>query len=214
VRKEGVELHWAADSTPTAVRLSRTLLTPPKPGAVHAESVTAPPPEPLKQNLLVEDGSKSGGAIDKTVRFGEAYEYRAQHVARVTVDNQTLELDGELSAAVRADVLDVFPPAVPTGLAAVATVPEPGAEAANAKPSIDLSWQPVTDPDVAGYIVYRREGNGDWQRISPAQPVVAPGFHDANVAPGHTYSYAVSAIDQKGHESSRSAETRETVPQP
>jgi fibronectin type 3 domain-containing protein len=42
--------------------------------------------------------------------------------------------------------------------------------------------------------------------------VVGPAFHDAQVAPGHTYTYAVSAVDQGGHESARSAEARETVP--
>ena len=98
---------------------------------------------------------------------------------------------------------------VPTGLAAVATAGDTGTEA-----SIDLSWQPVTDSDLAGYTIYRSESGGAWRRISPAEPVVPPAYHDAQVQPGHTYSYAVSAIDQLGHESARSAETEETVPQP
>jgi hypothetical protein len=34
------------------------------------------------------------------------------------------------------------------------------------------------------------------------------------VQPGHTYMYAVSAVDQQGHESARSAEAEETVPGP
>jgi hypothetical protein len=34
------------------------------------------------------------------------------------------------------------------------------------------------------------------------------------VQPGHTYFYAVSAIDQEGHQSARSAEAQETVPGP
>ncbi len=107
------------------------------------------------------------------------------------------------------EALDIFPPAIPTGLAAVATAGDAGMET-----SIDLSWQPVTDPDLAGYAVYRSESGGAWRRISPAQPIVPPAYHDAQVQPGHTYSYAVSAIDQGGHESARSAETEETVPQP
>ena len=53
-----------------------------------------------------------------------------------------------------------------------------------------------------------------WQRISPAQPVVGPGYHDPNVQPGHTYIYAVTAIDQSGHESARSNEASDTVPAP
>ena len=125
------------------------------------------------------------------------------------VDGKTLELDGELSAPVRVEALDVFPPETPTGLAAVATTGEGSGQTA-----IDLSWQPVTDPELAGYIVYRREGEGAWQRISSAGPLVPPAFHDAGVQPGHSYRYAVSAIGQNGHESARSAEAEESVPNP
>jgi fibronectin type 3 domain-containing protein len=78
--------------------------------------------------------------------------------------------------------------------------------------SIDLSWEPVAEPDVAGYFVYRRENADAWQRISPAAPVVGPGFHDALIESGHKYRYAVSAVDQGGHESARSAEIEETAP--
>jgi fibronectin type 3 domain-containing protein len=83
-----------------------------------------------------------------------------------------------------------------------------------AGPAIDLSWQPGTEADLAGYIVYRREDDGAWQRISPPQPVVGPAFRDAQVQAGHAYHYAVSAVDQGGHESARSAEAQETVPNP
>ena len=44
--------------------------------------------------------------------------------------------------------------------------------------------------------------------------MVAPAFHDTHVLPGHTYIYAVSAVDQGGHESGRSADAQETVPNP
>jgi fibronectin type 3 domain-containing protein len=80
--------------------------------------------------------------------------------------------------------------------------------------SIDLSWKANTDTDLAGYAVYRREGDGPWQRISTAEPVVGPAFHDAHVRPGQAYRYAVTALDQTGHESGRSAEAEETAPQP
>jgi fibronectin type 3 domain-containing protein len=98
---------------------------------------------------------------------------------------------------------------VPTGLAAVASLGANGGETA-----IDLSWQPDTEADVAGYVVYRREGDGEWERISPAEPVVGPAFRDTHVQQGHTYRYAVSAVDQGGHESARSEEARESVPRP
>jgi hypothetical protein len=219
VRKDGVLLSWAPappDSPSAAVRLERTLLTPP--AKKPAQGPTSAPPEPAERNLLVDPGA-SGQALDRDIRFGETYEYRAQRVLRITENGQTLELAGPPSAPTRIDVVNVFPPAVPQGLAAVATAGENG----NA-PAIDLSWQPVTDADLAGYIVYRREpsatsdNSSASQRISPAQPptqlIVGPGFHDPNVQPGHTYAYAVSAIGQNGRESARSAEAQEVVPQP
>jgi hypothetical protein len=211
VRKDGVLLRWAPaaaqGANPTAIRLHRKLLTPPPAKPRHGP--LAPAPEPVEQNLLVKAGARSDRALDSDIRFGQSYEYRAQRVARITVGGKTLELAGTISAPVRVAALDIFPPAVPTGLAAVATVGENGAETA-----IDLSWQPVTDTDLAGYIVYRREGKAAWQRISPAEPLAPPAFHDTRVQPGHTYHYAVSAIDQNGHESARSAETEEFVPNP
>ncbi len=206
VRKVGVVLRWKPDENDVAIRLHRLLLNPP--AAKPKEGLMAPAPEPVEQDLLVEAGSQ-GQALDESVRFGESYEYRAQRVIPVEADGQKLQLDGEFSQPVRVEVKDVFPPALPNGLAAVASEGENGAG-----PAIDLSWQPNTETDLAGYIVYRREDDGAWQRISPPQPVVGPAFHDAQVQPGHSYRYAVSAVDQGGHESARSPEAQETVPNP
>ena len=215
VIKTGVVLRWTPagqEQSLGAVRLHRTLLTPSAAKPKSEPGVMAPVPEPIEQSLLVEpspDPAQSNRALDKAIRFGETYEYRAQRVARVPVDGKTLELAGALSAPIRVESLDIFPPTVPVGLAAVATLGQAATETA-----IDLSWQPVTDSKLAGYAVYRHEADTPWQRISPAQPIVPPGFHDAHVKPGHSYRYAVTAIDQAGHESARSAETEETVPNP
>ena len=216
MRKPGVALRWKADvdqaSPTTAVRLHRKLLTPPT--AKPREGLLAPQPEPLEQNLLVDSCGperREGlcSALDKRISLGHTYEYRAQRVARVKEDGKTLELDGEFSAPVRVEALDIFPPEIPSGLVAVATAGENGVA-----PAIDLSWQSVAESDLAGYAVYRLEGEAAWLRISPTEPIVPPAFHDAQVLPGHTYRYAVSSIDQGGHESARSPETEETVPNP
>ncbi len=204
VRKDGVVLRWKAVDPNDSVRLERTLENP-----THAKEHSgplAPPAEPVHETLGVP--SDVGKALDPGTVFGRIYEYRAQRIARVEMDGKTLELAGGLSAAVRIEALDVFPPAVPAGLAAVANPPANGEPA-----SIDLSWQPNTEPDLAGYYVYRREAETPWERISGSQPVPGPAFHDPSVQPGHTYTYGVSAVDQKGHESGRSASAEETVPQ-
>jgi hypothetical protein len=207
VRKQGVVLHWTADDENDAVRLERTLLT-----AATTKLQRGPlaaPREPAKETLLVDAGSEQGRAFDKSVRFGESYAYRAQRVSRVSVDGKTLELAGEFSSPVNVEAKDVFPPSIPTGLAAVASAGTNGQAEA-----IDLSWQPDADADVAGYVVYRSEGVGAWQRISASTRTIEPAFHDAQVQAGRTYHYAVSAVSKNGHESNRSDEAQETVPQP
>jgi hypothetical protein len=229
MRRKGVLLAWQQDAQAdgtTEIRLVRKLLTPPppkrkpepgnsqtgaqnKPSAqqVSGSSLLAPPAEPLVRALLVK-ASPSARALDEDVRFNERYEYRVQRLATVEANGQTLELAGPLSAPVEIETRNTFPPAVPTGLAAVGTAGEDGKG-----PAIDLNWQPNTEPDLAGYVVYRHEADGEWQRISAAQPVVGSAFHDANVTAGHTYRYAVSSIDQEGHESAKSKDAEETAPE-
>lgn len=209
--RRGVMLRWepVAEATRSAVRLQRTQVSA-APAQKPSNGLLSPAAAPLQQNLLVASDAQPGPpdrALDESIQFGQVYEYRAQRVTRIEADGKTLELDGPLSAPVQVDAQDVFPPAVPSGLAAVANAPSAGVPA-----SIDLSWLPDADPDLAGYAVYRREGQGDWLRISPAQPVAGPAFRDTGVTPGHTYSYAVTAISQSGHESARSGEASETVP--
>ena len=203
-RKTGVALHWTAGDPQNAVRLHRTLLTPPE--KKKDEGLLAAPREPITQDLLVDHDT--GLALDKNIRVGQSYEYRAQRVARIESDGQMRELAGELSSPVRVDVRDIFPPAAPAGHAAVATSPTGGAPA-----FIDLSWQPDAESDVAGYFVYRREQQTPWQRISGDKPLVGPAFHDPDVQPGHTYIYSVIAVDTRGNQSPRSADASDTVPQ-
>lgn len=218
VRRDGVLLRWAPappQAAPVAVRLVRRMISPPAKQSAAANAGKepfAPSPEQVEQVLLVESGARNPDrALDSSIEFGAIYAYRAQRIARVIVDGKTLEIAGPLSPPVQIAAVNTFPLPAPQGLAAVATTGEAGTA-----PAIDLNWQPNTESDLAGYVVYRREAGtaeNRWQRISPEQPVVAPAFHDANVHPGHTYVYAVSAVDQQGHESTRSASAEETVPE-
>ena len=218
MRRDGVLLRWAPappDAAPVSVRLVRNLVSPPaNPPAPRksTEGPLAPRPEPPLRTLLIEPAARLDHALDSSIQFGGTYEYRAQRVARVSVNGETLELAGPLSSPVRIEAVNKYPPAAPRGLAAVATAGTAGAGLA-----IDLNWQPNTETDLAGYVVYRREAGapeGAWQQISPQLLVVEPEFHDANVQPGHSYMYAVSAVDLQGHESARSAPAEETVPAP
>lgn len=200
----GVVLHWnQATSEPAlTMRIQRSLMNPPK-ASKPTRKNEAPPVQEQTLEVDLSHGDP-GGAIDQDASLDHLYRYTAERVLRVALDGRTLEITGLPSEAVTIEAKDVFPPAVPEGLAAVAD------EQAHA---IDLSWRPDTDPDLAGYMVYRRTGTG-WECISGRRPVVPPSFEDKDVTPGHRYAYAVSAVDQDGNESMRSAAVIEALPQP
>lgn len=208
-RADGIALHWLSDESHMSVRIHREL--------IHAKLVAKPAggstgalqaaPEPTVRDFFVETPAQSGtseAALDGSAGFDATYRYTVQRIARITVDGRQLELAGQAAAPVEIHFADDFPPAVPSGLAAV-YVPE--------GKTIDLSWQPDSEEDLAGYIVYRAEGDEAWQRVSPAQPVASPAYRDAAVTPGHSYKYAVSAIDETGHESKRSEPAEESAPE-
>ena len=94
---------------------------------------------------------------------------------------------------------DRFPPAVPTGLAAVASAG-----------SIELVWEANNEPDFAGYRVYRAEGSGAFERLTDKQE--SPSYSDHKIEPGKTYRYAVSAVDKTGNESKMSPAIEITAP--
>jgi hypothetical protein len=211
VRADGVALHWTG-SEQTLVRLHRTLITPaPRPAAKSTGNdkpgSLKPSEEPILRDLLVDPpaAGQGPGALDHTARFGQVYEYTAQRLVQLRINGATQELAGETSPPVRVATVDTFPPAVPEGLAAV-FAPE-------AK-TIDLSWEPDTEEDLAGYAVYRTGPEGNWTRISGSKPLIGSAYRDTSVEPGRTYRYAVTALDQLGHESNRSAEASESVPNP
>ena len=221
VRPEGVELHWAAVEWPPAdgarhlVRITRLDQSPAKPkqeSAAGAKSLLAPASAsaPPLQTLEVVPGEKksaAGEALDRSAQFGESYRYEARCIEKLTLDGHAIELVGGLSQPATIMTKDVFPPAVPQQLAAAGDI---------ASHAIDLSWSPDSEPDLAGYVVYRREASGSAaaERISGAAPVLSPAFHDAQVKPEVAYAYSVSAVDTSGNESARSAEAQETLSAP
>ena len=143
--------------------------------------------------------------LDRSFEWEKIYYY---HIASVTIVNAPgrpeEQLQGDDSPEYRFFAHDVFPPAPPGGLQAVFSGP-------GQKPFIDLTWAPNTESDLAGYNVYRHEQGAVPVRINQ-ELVKTPSFRDANVEAGHRYYYSVSAVDLRGNESHRSAETSEEVP--
>lgn len=140
----------------------------------------------------------TGGLIDASVEPGATYRYVAQRVRQVTLAGHGLVIKGEPSAPVDLTYRDVFPPSAPQGLQAIPVGElDPGARL-----SVDLSWEPSPEPDVAGYFVQRRETgvNEAWAPLNPTALNV-PAFHDATVLRGRQYLYQVIAVDGNGNSS-------------
>jgi hypothetical protein len=144
--------------------------------------------------------------IDTGIEWQKHYDYWITPVTLWQGASKKGEIEGEDSPLVSVFANDTFPPAVPAGLEAVFSA-LPG------QPFIDLSWTPDTEPDLAGYNIYRHTGNEVPGKINP-ELVKVPAFRDTQVNRGTKYFYSVSAVDQRGNESGKSAEASETVPQP
>ena len=94
---------------------------------------------------------------------------------------------------------DSFPPSPPLGLQAVA-----------GESAVELSWIPSPELDAAGYHVYRSSAGRAPARCN-RELVVAAAFTDRDVRGEQQYSYAVSAVDQKGNQSAPSVALLVTV---
>jgi len=212
VATDGVLLRWQPASLTGdehKVSIHRTLLSPPKPvkSENNAKSPfgSATPPLVQDQDLIVRlpGATDTGQALDPDASFDVRYSYRISRINTVVLAGKSIDMEGPISPELVVETKDVFPPRVPSGLAAV-SAPEEGA--------IDLSWSPNTEPDLAGYAVYRSDGGGTAQRISGTAPLDTPNFRDRTAVPGRIYAYSVAAIDRDGNESARSAEATESLP--
>jgi hypothetical protein len=236
--RAGAMLEWRQQPTTAPVELDRLLegapTTPakapkPKPSikppiAKPTKSTAKPPATPREQTPATpgevklqtpQQASDAGGTIDRTAQFDETYHYTAQRVRTVALPGHPLEIRSLPSQPIVILLKDTFPPAPPTGLAAVPGGSTSADTSAN-PPSIDLSWEPDTDADLAGYIVYRQPVDstgaltGSAARLN-ATPVVGPAYRDQTAVVGHRYAYRVTAVDTIGNESAPSADVQEKL---
>jgi hypothetical protein len=145
---------------------------------------------------------------DSSFDWEKTYLYQIATVSIVKRTDREVQIEGDDSLPVRVVAHDVFPPSVPAGLQAAYS-------GEGQKPFVDLIWAPVTNPDLAGYNVYRSEANSAAEKLViklNSELVKTPSYRDSAVASGKTYSYSVSSVDARGNESQRSEETSETVP--
>ncbi len=126
--------------------------------------------------------------LDSNIESGRTYYYRVRAMMRA----QGVEGDSDDSEMAQVTARDIFSPAAPAGLTAVYS-----------PTAVELLWTANTEPDLAGYYVYRREGQGPWTRITK-ELLRTPLLRDATVQPDHAYAYRVTAVDLSGNESAPS----------
>jgi len=211
VTADGPEVSWrplvgcvAADQAAAAgcsFRVRRLLKgSPPEKESVVAEIVDRPGANADRTDYVLK-------FTDGLAEWEKTYIYRVTPITHVRQGDKTIEVEGDDSAPAEVFAHDTFPPAVPSGVQAVYS-------GLAQQKFIDLTWAPATDADLAGYNVYRHEEGAAPVKIS-SEVVKTPAFRDPNVVsqPGRKYFYSVSAVDLRGNESAKSAETSEQVPQ-
>ena len=130
-------------------------------------------------------------ASDPRIAWGEKRCYTVRAVE--TVAGLTIESDAAPPAC--ETLTDTFAPAAPKGLRSIA-----------GERSINLIWDPNSESDLAGYLVFRGTGD-ELDQITPA-PIADPTFTDG-VQPGVRYVYAVKAVDKAGNSSAWSERVEE-----
>ncbi|QTE29411.1 pectinesterase family protein [Pengzhenrongella sicca] len=146
---------------------------------------TGPAGEPWTLGRMAEFANTGAGA---TVNDARPQLTPAESVT-TTVTDWLGEGSWYPAVAARPTPADVTAPAVPTGLVAA------GLDA-----SLTLGWDEGTEPDLAGYRVYRSATAP--VAVGPTTKVgatVRPTFIDTGLTAGTAYSYAVVAVDAAGN---------------
>ncbi len=139
--------------------------------------------------------------VDRNFEWEKNYAYTVTPITWVETQpngKRLYSVRGDSAAPVEVVTKDVFPPAPPTGLQAVYSPSE--------QKSIDLTWAPNTDADLAGYNVYHGGVKANTELVK------TPTYRDPVSAPGD-YTYSVTAVDLRGNESAKSAEAGEKAPE-
>lgn len=150
--------------------------------------------QPINAGPLLETRFRDAG-----VENGTTYYYVVRSVGTERPPWRESADSNEVSAT----PVDLTPPAPPRGLVAV---PAPGA--------VSLRWDASAEPDLLGYLVYRREPPALVPVRLTEVPVQTTTFTDRTVQPGKSYVYTVTAVDRppRQNEGAPSAEVSATLP--
>lgn len=149
-------------------------------------------------------GNEAMALVDTSIEWQKRYEYWITPITIWQGAGKKGVVEGADSLIVSVFADDKFPPAIPAGLQAVYS-------GLAGQSFIDLSWTANSEPDLAGYNVYRHSENEPPVKVN-SELIKLPAFQDKTVKPGTKYFYSVSAVDLRGNESGKSAEATESVP--
>jgi hypothetical protein len=138
---------------------------------------------------------------DKNFKFGETYRYIVRAVSLGTAGGQVESLN---SNSISISPVDTFPPSPPEG---IRVGPAPG--------SLSLFFAANTEPDIAGYNIYRSADPNlpkvQWNKLN-SELHTKTTFLDEKVESGKQYYYYLTAVDKAGNVSPPSEVVSETVP--
>lgn len=204
ITQEGILLDWKPGAPGSAAPAAAAASAAgPAPGGVQASAApgarfgiyrqqeSEPRPEAAVASVTADDAW-----LDKDAVIGATYTYLIRQSAAAG------HCESGDSPPVVATRVDLFPPAPPEGLAAVA---EHG--------TIRLFWRPGRESDLRGYRVYRADGPDKPWRLLTQADLTATSYTDEDVTPGVVYSYSVTARDGADpvNESARSDPAAETL---
>ena len=132
---------------------------------------------------------------DTKTEYGKTYHFSVEGFH----SEGNLRATTERTPEVEITPKDEFAPPVPAGLAAVVSTG-----------SIELAWERSIAPDLAGYRIYRAEGADAFERLAETRE--GPSYSDHKIESGKIYRYTVTAFDQLGNESDKSAAVSVTAP--
>jgi fibronectin type 3 domain-containing protein len=141
---------------------------------------------------------------DRNFQFAETYEYLVRTVSLPAgSSNLTDAIEGNDSQVITVTPKDTFAPAPPDSI-----------KVASVNAVVSLFWPSNSEPDLAGYNIYRSEDENlppaQWLKLTPRLHTPTT-FRDDKVQVGRKYSYQLTAVDTSGNESARSATISETV---
>ncbi len=198
--EQAIELSWSPpEGSAPSYRVYRAEIAAAEAAAATEKLEKAKLAPPLE--LL---GSTTATAYrDTRFEFGRTYLYVVRSAAQYGADSVESADSQPLAVAPR----DIFPPAAPQHLQAV-VIPASLQSPAH----IELTWAINSEPDLAGYNVYRSAQPDTFGQRLNSELLPSPEFRDISVEVGKQFFYWVTAVDRAGNESPRSTVVSAEVP--